>query len=161
VEELYFASIGFKADQLSLAQLVEYPLVAPSTGHSIRTVIDTALQEHGMTITPIAEIDSMAILKQVAATSLASTILSGAALSEYGSVNPQLSFTRFAPELLMPPLSLCQSELMASSAGIEATSRVLSDAIVDLVNKGVWLGATLVGPSGVRNYPIAFPAPRF
>jgi hypothetical protein len=48
----------------------------------------------------------------------------------------------------MPPMSLCQSELMASSAGIEAMTRVLTDTIIDLVNKGVWRGATLVGPSG-------------
>ena len=55
----------------------------------------------------------------------------------------------------MPPMSLCQSELMASSAGIEAMTRVLTDTIIDLVNKGVWRGATLVGPSG------AFSRPRF
>ena len=139
------ASRGFEGMQVSgtaaLSDFARMPLLLPSAGHGLRSLVDTGFARNGCTPHLIAEIDGLALLMDAVADGLGVTIQPGAALARLD----RHAFHAIAindATLVRQNLLVSLSDDELSPAGLGARV-VLSDVARLLVTSQQWPGATL------------------
>jgi LysR family nitrogen assimilation transcriptional regulator len=146
-EELFFVGgVNGRFDHLTTIPwplLADVPLVLPSQSQELRHLIERKLQEDGIEVNVIADVDSLPTLLATAAEGFAGTILSYAALA----LLPQplsLQYRSLSPKLVRP-VSMCRLR----STPITAAAAVIYEALLQLateaVTSGHWLGAQMIG----------------
>ncbi len=128
---------------LSIAQVVQYPLFLSSTQTGMRRIVQAALATHGLTVEPLAEVDSLRTLVDAVETGNAHTILPASALQKHlknqgpGSlvINP-LDISR--------NVVLCTSEHLPLGVAATAAYELLGHLIQESLANGRWVGIRAV-----------------
>lgn len=132
-----------KGDSTTLAALSALPLVLPSGGHGLRSLLAACFQNAGGELRIVAEVDGLAILMDAVQSGLGATIQPGAALARTDAAHfesvPVADARATRPNLLV---SLSDDELSPAAL---AARVVLTDVARTLVTEGRWPGATLHG----------------
>jgi LysR family nitrogen assimilation transcriptional regulator len=127
---------------ITLSEALQTPIVAPAVGNSMRAVVDAACAIEQLSFEPLAEIDSLMLLKACVIQNIAATFLpSAVALKEEAAGD--LSVLRVRTEKFTRPVSICTSSLNAASSASEAVYQMLKNVMTNLVRTGVWQGARL------------------
>jgi DNA-binding transcriptional LysR family regulator len=126
----------------SLDETSRLPLVVPGPGNSMRRVVEGAFAREGLTLAPIAELDSLTLLKDCAVGGLAGTFLPRSVVSAEEDAG-----TLTVRPVLHGPLSrtvaVCTFDSGAMSLAAEAVFAMLQEQVGLLVRSGAWRGATL------------------
>lgn len=155
VEELFFITRDPDTSPIQIADVARRPLLLAGPGSAIERTVQDAFKKHGLTVTPISEIDTHATLRRAIASGIGNSILSWAALYEGEGTNV-LNYRRIAGAKLMRPVSLCLSELSHRSPAVEAVARTLKSLVHELIDSGAWQGVSLIAPAAG---PSRSPAP--
>ncbi|MBQ0921949.1 LysR family transcriptional regulator [Hydrogenophaga aromaticivorans] len=129
--------------EMSLAQAVQYPLVLSSPQTAMRRVVQAGLAAANLTVTALAEIDSLKTLVDVVEQGHAHTVLPASALQR------QLK-TDGGDSLVLTPLDisrnvvLCTSEHLPLGVAGTAVYELLEDVVRKALKERRWLG---IGPS--------------
>jgi LysR family transcriptional regulator, nitrogen assimilation regulatory protein len=110
LEELFFVTADLDTSPIRIADAVQRPLLLGGPGGSARRVSDEAFKKHGLTVTPVAEIDTMSTLRRAIASRIGNAIMPWCALYN-GEGNIALNYRRFADAKLTRPVALCFSEV--------------------------------------------------
>ena len=125
-----------------LAQLVDVPLILPSSGHGLRATLQAAFARVRAEPRVVAEIDGLALLMDAVRAGLGATIQPGAGIARHSGdelrFNP-IADTHAGRRNMLASLS--DDELSPAAL---ATRVVIADTIRALVNTGKWAGATLL-----------------
>lgn len=133
--------INHPDDEIAIAQLHTLPLILPSAGHGLRTLVDRLLAGSAQALSPVAEIDGLTLLMDAVRDGLGVTIQPGAAVSRLHDERLRvLALKSPAPGRVNLLVSLNDDEL--SPAGLAARV-VLQDVMTTLVTEGHWPGAYL------------------
>jgi LysR family nitrogen assimilation transcriptional regulator len=124
---------------LSIAEVAKYPLFLSSSQTGMRRVVQAGLAAHGVTVEPLAEVDSLRTLVDAVETGNAHTILPASALqkhlrnqAERSLVINQLDISR--------NVVLCTSEHLPLGATATAVYELLGDLIQEALEDGRWVG---------------------
>jgi LysR family nitrogen assimilation transcriptional regulator len=135
---------------ITLLEALRTPIVAPAVGNSMRAVVDAACAIEELSFEPVAEIDSLMLLKACVIQNIAATFLpniaatflpSSVALKEEAA--GELSVLKVRTEKFTRPVSICTSSLNAASSASEAVYQMLKNVTANLVRSGLWQGARL------------------
>jgi DNA-binding transcriptional LysR family regulator len=128
---------------LSIAEVAKYPLFLSSSQTGMRRVVQAGLAAHGVTVEPLAEVDSLRTLVDAVETGNAHTILPASALqkhlknqSERSLVINQLDISR--------NVVLCTSEHLPLGATATAVYELLGNLIQEALEDGRWVGIRAV-----------------
>jgi LysR family nitrogen assimilation transcriptional regulator len=150
MEELFYASNEPDPSPIRLADAAQRPLLMPGgpTGGIYRAA-QRVFDEHGLTIAPICEIDSMSMLCRAIAAGLGNSIMAWSALYDLGDKR-KLYWRRFADAELIRPVALCFSELNERTPAVEAVAETLKTLIRERIESGAWEGVSLIEPAAAE-----------
>ncbi|WP_182913783.1 LysR substrate-binding domain-containing protein [Sphingobium terrigena] len=135
-----YATAGKTA--ITLADAVQTPLVMPEVGNSMRRIVDAACAKAGIGIEPVAELDSLILLKACVAQDVASTFLPWSVVSKEEAAG-DVHVMRVKTPAFSRPLSICTSSQGARGIATDVVTVLLRTVIIDLVKGGAWQGVTL------------------
>ena len=147
-EDLYYVAaanapwVQGLGDTISIEHASSHPLVVPGTGNGMRRVVEGAFAREGRRLVPIAELDSLRMLKACAMRGLAGTFLPWSVVDEEAAAGA-LRVLRVRSDLFSRPVSLCTLDSRAMGMAAEAVYAILQEQAVMLVSTGAWRGATL------------------
>ncbi len=132
---------GHRGDEIDVTSLAELPLILPSPGHGLRTLVEQLFASRYLTLTPRLEIDGLALLMAAVRQGAGVTIQPGAAVSPLSESGLRVLKLRSpAPGRINLLVSLCDDELAPAAL---AARVVLTGVMSDLVSRGRWPGASL------------------
>jgi LysR family tcuABC transcriptional regulator len=152
-EELY---VVFPADaqhfpkdveSVSLRELTEVPLILPSQNHGLRRRIDLEYERLEMSLIPIAEIDSLAVLMTCLLRGMGATIKPKSAMNVFGAA--------FAAQWRCLPIRDIELKRVIyihspptddMSEAIRAMKTEMTAMIYEQVNEETWSGVEYIGP---------------
>ncbi len=144
-EELFYVTADPDTSPITVADAARRPLLLPDLGSNNRHVAQEAFKKHGLTITPVAEIDTLSTLRRAIASGIGNSIQPWSVLYD-GERKIALNYRRFADAKLVRPVALCFSEVGQRSPAVEAVARTLKSLVHELVENGTWQGVSLVSP---------------
>jgi LysR family transcriptional regulator, nitrogen assimilation regulatory protein len=134
------SAFGPGRQELTLAQALATTLILPGLQHGVRPCIENAARAAGLTLGPVIEINSIAILKSAILADMGATILPVAPLLaeiERGAM--------IAAEIKAPAISrtvaLCASKNIPLTNAAAAVARLVQQVTTGLCTSGAWLGA--------------------
>jgi LysR family nitrogen assimilation transcriptional regulator len=142
-EELFYLTADLDPSPIRMAEAARHPLLLAGPGSSSRHVAQEAFKAHGLTVTPVAEIDSLITLRRAIASGIGNGIQPWCALHD-GDRHVGLHCRRFADARLARPVSLCFSDVGQRSPAVEAVARTLKSLVYELVETNVWKGVSLI-----------------
>jgi LysR family transcriptional regulator, nitrogen assimilation regulatory protein len=145
LEELFYVTADPDISPIRIADVAQHPLLLAGPGSAIQRTVQEALKKHGLTVTPISEIDTLSTLRQAVASGIGNTILSWSAVYE-GEGKITLNCRRFADVKLVRPIALCFPEVGQHSPAIEAVALMLKSLVYELIESGIWQGVSLIAP---------------
>jgi len=143
LEELFYVTADQDISPIRIADAAQRPLLLPGPGSTSRHVAEEAFKKHGLTFTPVAEIDALGTLRRAVASGIGNSILPWCALYD-GERKIALNHRRFADAKLVRPVALCFSEVSQRTPAIEAVALTLKSLIHELVESGTWQGVSLI-----------------
>jgi LysR family nitrogen assimilation transcriptional regulator len=146
VEELFYATADSDTSPISLAEAAKLPLLVPGPGSGIQRAAQEAFNKQGLTVTPIAECDTMNALRRLVASGIGNSIMTWCALHDADSKHV-LNYRRFADAKLERTVSLCFSEVGLRSPATEAVALTLKTLVREMIESGAWQGVTLIAPA--------------
>ncbi len=145
-EELFYGTADPDPSPIAIADAVQRPLLLAASGSNSRNVAEEAFKKHGLTVTPVAEIDTISTLRRAIASGMGNSIMPWCALYDSeGKIT--LNCRRFADAKLVRPVALCFPGLGQRSPAIEAVALTLKSLVYELVDSGIWQGVSLINPS--------------
>jgi LysR family transcriptional regulator, nitrogen assimilation regulatory protein len=154
-EELFYVSADLDTSPIRIADAARKPVIVPGPGSGSQRAAQEAFEKHGLSLTSIAEIETLNTLRRAIASGVGNAILSWSAL--YGSEEKTaLHCRRFADAKLMRTVALCSSEMGQRTPAIEAVSLTLKSLVYELVERGIWQGASPITPPAELS---GFPTP--
>jgi len=155
-EELFYVTADADTSPIRIADAVQRPLLVASSGSNIRYVVQEALKKHGLTVAPVAEIDTMTTIRRAIASGIGNSIMPWSALYE-GEGKIALNCRRFADAKLVRPVALCFSEVTQRSPAVEAVALTLKSLVRELVESGTWQGVSLTMDTAQLSHSLAPP----
>ena len=143
LEELFYVTAEADTSPVSVADVAQRPLLVPGPGSSTLRAAQQLFAEQGLVVTPIGEIDAISPFRHAVASGIANAILSWSALYDSGR-EMMLNCRRFADAKLTRPAALCFSEVAQRSPAVEAVAHTLKTLVYELMDSGVWRGASLI-----------------
>ena len=128
-------------EDVPLAEVAQHQLVLPIHPNALRIQVDAAFASVGLKPDIFAEINSMNILAQVAASGIASTINSWSAVARELDVG-LLTAQRIVEPEITRTLAICRSDVTPLSGATKIVYDELDSLIADLVKRGSWRGAS-------------------
>ncbi|TVR08894.1 MAG: LysR family transcriptional regulator [Salinarimonadaceae bacterium] len=123
--------------EIRLADVARLPLVLPGLPHSMRQLVNEVSIQHNVALDIIAEADSLHILKAVAASGKAFTILArSAARAELDAGT--LDAVRVTDPPLRRSVSLARPLLRGSNPAVQEVARLCLDLAAELAREGSW-----------------------
>lgn len=153
LEELFYVTADPDTSPIRIADAAERPLLLPTSGSCSRHVAEQAFKKHGLTPTPVAEIDGVGILRRVIAAGIGNAIMPWSALYD-GERTVPLNYRRFADAKLVQLVALCFSNAGQCSPAAEAVAETLKALVHELAESGAWQGASLIVPAGKPEYAL-------
>jgi LysR family nitrogen assimilation transcriptional regulator len=117
---------------------------------------DDVFTKHGLTVTPIGEIDSLSPLRRAVASGIGNAILPWCALYD-DNRTIALNYRRIADVELVRPVALCFSEVGRRSPAIEAVALTLKGLVRELIESGRWQGVSLIADAAQVSTALAPP----
>lgn len=145
-EELFLLTADPDPSPIRIADVVQRPLLVGGPGGSARRIFDEALTKHGLTVTPVAEIDTMSTLLRAIAAGKGDAIMPWCALCN-GEGKIALNYRRVADAGLVRTVALCFPEVVERTPAVEAVALTLKSLVRELVESGSWQGVSLIEPS--------------
>lgn len=138
-------SAGLSPDlPVSIAEVARHPLVAPSSGHGLRALIDAAMARAGVEITPVLETDSAQIQRHLARAGIGWTVLPAVAVATQIRAGI-LSGAPLAEPAIHRDLLLALPRSGRTPAAVGAVAHELVSAVDDAIRSGAWPSARLLG----------------
>ena len=130
-------------EDVPLAEVAQHKLVLPIHPNALRIQVDAAFASAGLKPDIFAEINSMNILAQVAASGIASTI------NSWSTVARELDAGLLTAQRIVEPeitrtLAVCRSDVVPLSGATKIVYGQLESLIADLVQRGSWRGASRI-----------------
>jgi LysR family nitrogen assimilation transcriptional regulator len=141
-EELFYVTAEDDSSPITLADAAQRPLLMPGPGSGTQRAAQQLFSAHGLTITPIGEIDALSTFRHAIASGIGNAILPWSALYDAGREAP-LRCRPFADAKLSRPAALCFSEVAQRTPVIEVVAATLKSIVLDLIESGAWQGASL------------------
>jgi LysR family transcriptional regulator, nitrogen assimilation regulatory protein len=145
-EELFYVTADHDTSPITLAHAAQQPLLMPGPGSGSQRAAQRLFSEHGLTVTPIGEIDTLSTFRHAIASGIGNAILPWSALYDAGRAAP-LNCRRFADAKLERPAALCFSEVAQRTPAVEAVAVTLKSLVHEMIESGTWQGASLVMPA--------------
>lgn len=123
--------------QVSLEELLRFPLILPTVAHSLRNCIDDFLADHRLKLSVIAEVNTINQLVELAARGIGSTILSYASVADAHESGRIVVFP-ISNARLFRPVYLCRSATAPLSIGTALVQNLIISASADMVRSGAW-----------------------
>jgi LysR family nitrogen assimilation transcriptional regulator len=156
LEELFYVSADPDTSPIRLADAVQRPLLTGGLGGSSRRISEEAFKKHGLTVTPVAEIDTMSTLRRAVAAGIGNAILPWCGLYD-GEGTIALNCRRFADAKLVRTVALCFSEVGQRTPAVEAVALTLKSLVRELVESGAWQGVSLIAAPAELSHSLAPP----
>lgn len=145
LEELFYVTADPDPSPIRIADVTERPLLLPASGSSSRHVAEEAFKKHGLSLTPLAEIDGVGILRRVIASGMGNAIMPWSALYDGERIVP-LNYRRFADAKLVQSVALCFPDAGPRNPAVEAVAETLRTLVYELAASGTWQGVSLIKP---------------
>ncbi|MFZ0527429.1 MAG: LysR substrate-binding domain-containing protein [Xanthobacteraceae bacterium] len=154
LEELLYGTADPDTSPIGFADAMQRPLLLAPPGSNSRDVAEAACKRHGLTVTPVAEIDTINAMRRAIASGWGNSIMPWCALHE-GEGKVALNCRRFADENLVRPIALCFPEAGQRSPAVEAVAQTLKSLVYELIENGTWQGVSLIAPATEPSRAIA------
>jgi LysR family nitrogen assimilation transcriptional regulator len=132
-------TLADSARPLSIRELAGSPLILPGQSHWLRRRLDQAAQQHGMRLSPVLQVTSLALTKAMVRGGVGNTVLPRAAVQD----ELDSGALAFRP-IGQPPLR-CTRVLAfhrsASNSLVPAFAELVCDSVMTLVGRNAWPGA--------------------
>lgn len=145
-EELFYVSAEDDTSPITLADAAQRPLLMPGPGSGSQRAAQRLFTAHGLTVTPIGEIDALSTFRHAIASGLGNAILPWSALYDAGREMP-LNCRPFADAKLSRPAALCFSEVAQRTPAVDAVAMTLKSLVYEMIDSGTWQGVSLVMPA--------------
>jgi LysR family nitrogen assimilation transcriptional regulator len=160
-EMIYFVSpvnsgVKPREGSMSIAEVAQYPLFLSSSQTGMRRIVQAELAAHGVTVEPLAEVDSLRTLVDAVETGNAHTILPASALQKHLKSQANHSLV-INPLDISRNVVLCTSEHLPLGATATAVYELLESLIHEGLEDGRWVGIRPVSdaPSTLTKGPSA------
>jgi LysR family tcuABC transcriptional regulator len=129
--------------RVRLAALKGLPLILPTGPHGLRSTLDAAFLRARQKVTPVAEIDSLAMLMDAVDQGLGATVQPWAAIARYADGTQRFHLSEIVDTQARRLNSLCSLSDDELSPAALAARVVLAECARTLVGAGRWGGARL------------------
>lgn len=123
--------------RLSLRALCQRPLVLPAKDHGLRRIVDDACAQAGLSLTLVAEIDSLPNIKKAVEAGLAATILSPGAVSDEVQAG-RLAVAQIGSPTLLRRVVASHSLTRPMSPAAVAVLQAAEDVVREMVRTKAW-----------------------
>lgn len=130
---------------MTITELALQELILPTSANITRRIVDNVFDAAAIKPNVIAELDSVDGIISVVGRGLGATVLSRSALSR-AAPSDDLVSCPVLDATLSRRMSLCTNNIVALSGAAERVKQFVVDLTVQLVETGVWKGATLLTP---------------
>lgn len=124
-------------NEITVRQLVDYPLILTSRPNGLRSIVDRSLADEGLRVNPVVEADSSRLLCELAARGKGYAVLPFSGVAE----NLRLNRVSTVP---IQGMSVTWTMISARDRGISLAARKLRETIMEIVRNhiaaGVWQG---------------------
>jgi DNA-binding transcriptional LysR family regulator len=126
-----------RGNTIRVSDLCAFPIILPTTTHSLRRRIDACLQEAKVRLDVVAEVNAIPQLIELAAAGVGSTVLS------YASVFRDPSWRKLTVSKIIDPsitrsVYLCRSGTTPRSIAMSMTQRLIESLVEGMVSTGEW-----------------------
>jgi len=147
-EMVYFVSpaksgVKPRKKSMSMAEVVDYPLVLSSAQTAMRRLVQTCLAAENLTVSALAEIDSLKTLVEVVEHGHAHTVLPASALQRQLKESGGGSLV-LTPLDITRTVVLCTSEHLPLGVAAAAVHELLEDLVQKALKERRWMG---IGPA--------------
>ena len=132
---------------VKLEDLAQRPFVLPSRLVPLRQSIESALENVGLVLRVIAEVDSVQTLKASVEAGLASTILPWSAIHKEATAGT-ISVQKITNPSISWNVSLCTTDHVLNTTAAQVVRELVPVITASLVQQKVWQGVTLASPPG-------------
>ncbi|MBD9734791.1 LysR family transcriptional regulator [Streptomyces sp. H28] len=138
-------SAGLRPERpVPLAEAVSHPLVGPTAGHGLRTVIDAAVAQADVTMDLLVQTDSIHVQKELVRAGHGWTILPGVGIAQ-DVADGSLSAAPLCEPEVWRSIVLATSRSGRITPAVEAVAAELTRQIHAAVDEGRWPSAELTG----------------
>jgi LysR family nitrogen assimilation transcriptional regulator len=155
-EELFYVTADPDPSPIAVAEAAQRPLLLPGPGSASQRAAQQVFGQHGLTVTPIGEIDTHITLLHAIAAGIGNSILPWCELYD-GKKGAVLNWRRFAEAKLVRPVALCFSDVGQRSPAIDTVAQTLKSLVRELVADGTWQGVLLITPPAELSRSLAPP----
>ena len=155
-EELFYVTADPDTSPIAIAEAAQRPLLLPGPGSASQRAAQQVFRQHGLTVTPIGEIDTHITLLRAISAGIGNSILPWCELYD-GKKGAVLNWRRFAEAKLVRPVALCFSDVGQRSPAIDTVALTLKSLVRELVADGTWQGVSLITPSAELSRSLAPP----
>ena len=132
---------GGAGDTVRLADLTDVPMILPRRPHGLRLLIDRMAGTVGVDLDVVSEIDALSVIRELVTSGVGATIL------PYVSVHREVEAGTISARLIVDPalsrtLVLATSSQRPLTVSTRAVIKELKDVVRQLVDDGLWQGAT-------------------
>ena len=132
-------------ETLTVAELVQEPLILPTGPHGLRSTLDTAFARDRVAPHVVLEVDSLAMVMAAVDAGLGSTVQPWAAMGRYPDAAARFQCARLTDAPARRVNLLCSLPDDELSPAALAARVVMRDCVRELVTTGQWFGTTWIG----------------
>lgn len=127
----------------SLAGLERIPLILPSCSHGLRNAIVTSAKQAGLQLNIALEVDGLPLLMDAVKAGIGATVQPWSAVTLHADASEHFQWSEITDPEVRRPATLCSLSEDELSPAALAARVVLLDCTKQLVQSGIWTGATL------------------
>lgn len=126
-----------KPDTATLDELIELPLILPSTTSGMRSLVEEVANEHGIKITPLLEIDSVTATKELVSKGIGHAVLPLGAVKREVE-DGRIVARRFTNPTLSREMYLVYSAKRPASNATAAIREIMHQVVNENIRSGAW-----------------------
>lgn len=130
-------------DEVALADVAELRFVLPSRRHGLRQLVDRAFDAQGVQPEIIAELDTLATIREMVFSGRAATILSMSGTGFQSGKPYGASLRRIVSPTITRTVALCRSKNTLEEPVVTITAGLLAELTRQAVQSGAWSNARL------------------
>lgn len=127
---------------VTLAEAVACTLILPGIAHGVRPGIESTARAHGLSLSHVIEINSVAILKSAILADMGATIIPVAPLLD--EIERGQMLARPLTPAIARTVTLCASKTIPLTNAANAVARLVLEVADDLCTRGRWFGTRIL-----------------